>query len=166
MRYFRHLPKVEYSNNTLTNITVRAKIRDVVRKNINVLYPYFVKEGERPDIISNKYYGSSDFVWFIFYANDIIDPLFDWPLDYDAFNAFIIKKYGSIETSTQRVYNYYNVDGLILDEETWLALPEVDKRILYAYDYEHIKNEKKRSINLVDNAYTQQILEEFKTVFR
>ena len=87
-------------------------------------------------------------------------------MDTDAFNAYIKEKYGSIEASTQRIYHYYNEDGLILDEQSWLALPEVDRRILYAYDYEHIVNEKKRSINLVDNAYTQQIMEEFKSVFR
>lgn len=166
MNYFKHLPKLQYNNTLLTNIVVRAKIKDVVRNHVNVLYPYFIKEGERPDIIANKYYGSSQYTWFIFYTNDIVDPLFEWPLDTDAFNAFIKEKYGSIEASTQRIYHYYNEDGLILDEESWLALPEVDRRILYAYDYEHIVNEKKRSINLVDNAYTQQIMEEFKSVFR
>lgn len=166
MKYFRNFPQVEYSKTLVTNIIVRAKIRNLVKNRLKVIYPYTVKEGERPDIISHRYYGSSNFVWLIFYANDIYDPHFDWVLENKAFESFIVKKYGSIAAAKSQIYNYYTKDGLIIDQETWLALPESDRRILYNYDFESIKNERKREIQLVDNAYTQQLSEELKQIFR
>lgn len=166
MKYFRHLPQVNYSNTLCTNIIVRARIRSIVKNRLKVIYPYTVKAGERADIISHRYYGSSNMVWLIYYANDIYDPIFDWVLENQAFDSFIVKKYGSIAAAKGQIYNYYTEDGLIVDEETWLTIPEVNRRILYNYEYESIKNEKKREIQLVDNAYTQQLSEELKQIFR
>ena len=52
-------------------------------------YPYFVKEGERPDIISNEQYGTIGYAYLIMLVNDIYDPNFDWPLSSQIFEKFI-----------------------------------------------------------------------------
>lgn len=166
MKYFRYLPKTDYSSNTATNIIVRAKIRDEVRRNTIVLYPYTIIEGDRPDIIAHKYYGTSDLAWLVFYSNDIVDPIYDWPLTYSDFNSYIIAKYESIEDAQQTIQYYYDAYGLIIDETTYLALPENERSFISVYDYENELNEAKRQIFLVDNDYAQQIVAEVKAIFR
>lgn len=166
MEYFKYLPTFEYGTSKAVNIIVRAKIKEIIKKRIKVLYPYYIKEGERADIIAHKYYGNVSNTWLIFYANNIYDPIQDWPLDPKAFNEFIKVKYNSLEEAKQKIYAYYNKEGLQIDEETYLATPEVERSILYHYDFENIVNERKRNILLIDNEYSKQVVEEIKGLFK
>ena len=78
--YFKEFPKTRYSlkkNNNfelLTNITLRYKLRNSIKKRTAVYYDYVVKDSDRPDIIAEKYYEDSRLDWVIFLVNDIIDP--------------------------------------------------------------------------------------------
>lgn len=166
MKYFRYLPKLEYSGSTMTNIIARATILDAVRRNVLVLYPYVVPEGERPDVLAHKYYGTSDHTWMIFYANDMVDPIFDWPFSVNELNSYLEEKYGSVREATQLVGQYLNKNGFVIDKDTYLALPEVDRFIKSRYDLEIELNDRKRNIVLIDNDYTSQMLDELKSVFR
>lgn len=166
MDYFRYLPKFEYGTSNAINIVVRAKIKDIIKRRVEILYPYYVKDGERPDIIAHKYYGNVSSTWLIFYANNIYDAIQDWTLDTKAFNEFIKVKYNSLEEAKQKIYAYYNKEGLQIDEETYLATPEVERSLIYHYDFENIKNERKRNIVLIDNEYARQVIEEIKGLFK
>jgi len=42
----------------------------------------------------------------VFYSNRVVDPYYDWPLDYNDFNAFIEKKYGSLETAIKTIVEF------------------------------------------------------------
>lgn len=166
MKYFQYLPKFEYSKKTSVNIIVRGKIQELIKKRISYLYPYRVKDGERPDIISHKYYGNINYTFLVLYANNIYDVIHDWPLDTEAFNDYVREKYGSLEIAKQKLFAYYNKENLIIDQETYLATPEVERRVLYHYDMESILNERKRSIVLIDNEYSKTLMDEFKVLFR
>jgi len=96
MKHFKYFPVIEYSKQQATNLLVRTKVRDLVKQNHTGFYTHIITDDERPDTIAEAFYGSGNYTWLIFYANDIFDPLYDWPLSERQFNKFIVSKYGSI----------------------------------------------------------------------
>jgi hypothetical protein len=96
MKHFTYFPIIEYSSKQATNILVRSKIRELVKQNTTGFYNHIVTDTDRPDTLSHAFYGTSNYTWLIFYANDIYDPFYDWPLSDRDFEKFIVSKYGSI----------------------------------------------------------------------
>lgn len=47
---------------------------------------YIVKEGELPEDVALRFYGSEDYWWVICLFNDIKNPLTDWPLTEEQIN--------------------------------------------------------------------------------
>ena len=72
-------------------------------------YPYRVKDGYRPDMVSNEVYGGPAFAYLILMFNDVYDPVFDWPLGSRQFENYIINKYGSIDSALTTVKYYYQI---------------------------------------------------------
>ena len=42
--------------------------------------PYYIPDGERPDVTSYNTYGDVKYVWVIMFVNNIFNPYTDWPL--------------------------------------------------------------------------------------
>jgi hypothetical protein len=97
MYYFNSFPKVIITqngvSNLLTNIMSRVEIIPSLLNSPLLFYKYDVQEHDRPDIIANKYYNDSYRYWLVLFANQIIDPQWDWPLTSQQFNSYIIDKY-------------------------------------------------------------------------
>lgn len=169
-RYFQKFETILYSEidpnieQVVTNIVHRAAVRDVVINNVAVYYDYTVADGDTPEIIAAKYYGSSQYFWLITIANDIIDPYFDWPLTYDDFQASIIALYGSIPFAQQTIFQYYDAFGNVIDILTYNNLPADERSLISAYDYYFNVNESKRSIKLIDKTYLAQIDSELSSL--
>ena len=114
-------PKVVVTKDIIRRVKLRSNIAD----NIFSYDPYDIKDGERPDIVADAYYGNVNYVWLIFLANDIVDPYYDWPLTTNQFEQFIIDKYGSIEaskdtTSTTNIIHYkHNTKDTIISKDTY-----------------------------------------------
>lgn len=107
-RYFQKFPVVNYNGFNIVNITKSAML---VNKYVNVPYiynQYQVINGERADNIANKIYDDSYMTWLIYYANKTIDPYYDWYINDDTFNDFIVGKYGSIETAQKTIRCFIN----------------------------------------------------------
>ena len=179
--YFRNLPRVGYDINgtgkdsflSVTNIMKRVKFKPSVLDDISNYYPYFVKEGERPDIISHAQYGTIGYAYLIMLINDIQDPNFDWPLSSQIFEKFIINKYGSVTLAIAGVKNYYQIIRaevartgtservpevkFAVDETTYDALDTADRSTLTDYDYEVELNDAKREIRLINPSFVQDI---------
>lgn len=115
--YLDLFPKVLYkqstdkygSYDTVTDLTFRLAIIKDVLVNFSAYYTYTVKDGETPEILADRFYGNPQAHWIILYANNIYDPQYDWPLGYEAFNKYIIGKYGSIETAQITWHHYEKV---------------------------------------------------------
>jgi hypothetical protein len=98
MLYFDTFPLViasDYKKNAilLTNLMARVQIIPSLLRNPLLFYSYDVKESDRPDIVANKYYDDSNKYWMVLYANEIMDPLYDWPLTSQQFDAYLKSKY-------------------------------------------------------------------------
>ena len=72
-----------------------AFIRDALDKK-TAYTEYVIRDGDTPDILANKIYGDSEAHWIILYANEILDPQFDWPMTTNVFNKYIADKYRSM----------------------------------------------------------------------
>jgi hypothetical protein len=62
-------------------------------RNPLLFYSYDLKESDRPDIIAHKYYDDSNKYWMVLFANEIMDPLYDWPLTSQQFDDYLKNKY-------------------------------------------------------------------------
>jgi len=83
--------------------------------------PYTVEEGERPEDIANFYYGSVDYSWLVYMANNIIDPYHEWPLNTQEFNDMLIEKYAEASGVTGQ------------DVLDWVRSDDTEDNIVYYY---------------------------------
>jgi hypothetical protein len=93
MKYFENFPIIEYEGRRVRDISRRSNFVRAVSNNPYLYYPYTVSEGERAEDIANFYYGSVDYVWLVYMANNIIDPYHEWPMDPQTFNDYLVEKY-------------------------------------------------------------------------
>lgn len=195
-RYFYEFPKLLYTRDGVTNLVTNLLTRIATVKGeidtSSLYYQYDVKDGDTPEIIASKYYGDAELHWVVLIFNDIIDPFYDWPMEYRQFIKFLTDKYGSPATAQTTVHHYEkiiettdNVSGEVtkktytIDLTSYNALPAqptefinnmvteiTSRRIVYSYDYENELNESKRKINLVRKELVGIIKEQFKQLMR
>jgi len=111
MLYFNSFPLVvasDYKNNAilLTNLMARVDIIPSLLKNPLLFYSYDLQESDRPDILAHKYYDDSNKYWMVLYANEIMDPLYDWPLTSQQFDAYLKNKYSEAAGGDAFVLSY------------------------------------------------------------
>jgi hypothetical protein len=100
--YFRHFPKTPYLSerngdlNLATNIIARVKFIDTIKNIVTSYFTYDIVNDDSPESLSYKFYGTSSKHWIILLLNDIIDPQFDWYMNYETFNKYVDEKYYSI----------------------------------------------------------------------
>lgn len=99
--FFDLFPKISYTFSDkkyaeyqlITNILFRTGIIRSVLNNTSAYIKYTVKDGETPEILADRAYKDPTAYWIILYANNIVDPQFDWPLRTDDFNRYVADKY-------------------------------------------------------------------------
>ena len=179
--YFRAIPSISYDiwgteprhYQSVTNIMKRVKFKPEVLEDISEYYPYIVKDGERPDIISYVQYDTVAFSYLILLINDIQDPIFDWPLSTQQFEQYILNKYGSVNSAMITIKYYYQIIRaevartgtservpevkFAVDETTFNALGTGDRSTLSNYDHEVELNDAKREIRLINPDFVQDI---------
>jgi hypothetical protein len=64
----------------VTNILKRFIVKDAIADRIDIFYEYNIEDGDRPDVVADKFYADSNYAWVILIYNKIIDPFYEWPL--------------------------------------------------------------------------------------
>lgn len=105
-RYFENLPNLIYGNTYCKDITKRVVAANTKTNTPYLFHPYELQDDLRSDLVSEFYYRDSDYDWVIYHSNQIIDPYYQWYLNDNNFNNYIIEKYQSIERS-QKLIKYY-----------------------------------------------------------
>lgn len=153
------------------NILKRFKMRDILLSNYLIFYTYTVKDGETPEMIADKLYGDAKYHWIVLLANNIIDPIYDWPMSQENLLLTIHKKYDT-PTRDGLIYAYQTLDhyedlhGNVIDSYTFHTLPAAERVSVMIYDAEIAANEAKRPIRLLDKRYVAQIDNEADTIMR
>jgi hypothetical protein len=80
--------------------------------------PYTITEEDRAEDVSYLYYGTVDYVWAIYLANNIIDPYFEWPMTQRNFDRYIESKYlyacAECAMSASPIFDKYKTEFLIM----------------------------------------------------
>lgn len=106
--YFKNFPSVPYAFGinlprvAYTNITAYVDVIDQIKDNISFYRKYYIQEGDRPDQLSYKLYGTTDYYWTFFLLNDHLKEQ-GWPLTYDALSKVIDKKHPHIVVETKDI---------------------------------------------------------------
>ena len=187
--YFRSIPSINYDiwgteprhYQSVTNIMKRVKFKPEVLEDISEYYPYFVKDGERPDIISYNQYDTVAFSYLILLINGIQDPIFDWPLSTQQFEQYILNKHGSVNSAMTTTKYYYQIVRaevartgtservpevkFIVDETTYNALDITLRKTQTIYDWEDELNNDKKEIRLINSNFIHDIDYQVKQYF-
>ena len=194
MGYFRELPNLEYqsflsdsisskSYLTVKNLFRRNKLRDDLQNNFTIFDKYEIIEGARPDTVAEELFGDSELDWVVLITAGIINVRDEWPLANQELYKFTETKYGF--ENINKVHHYETIE--VKDDQNRLILPKgkvVDKNFtipkpdtsneetstlnpvvgISNYEYEIIKNNKKRSIYLLKRNYLQQFLNDMRNI--
>ena len=172
-KYFETFPNRLYDikgNGNLTIVTDvfrRMKVREGLKDNMALMSTYDVQNGDTPESISFKHFGTTDYFWIICYMNDITDRYYDWPLSDSAFEQFVKDKYAE-----PGAIHHYEKTQLSGDQEgngpgdfshkIEVNSTDIDAQSVSNYEYESRLQDQKRQIKLLDRGYLNQFVEEFE----
>ncbi len=190
MGYFRELPELYYqsflsnSNSSqnyllVKNLFRRCKLRDDLQNVFTIFNKYEIVEGARPDTVAEEMYGSSTLDWVVLMTAGIVNARDEWPLSDKEIYDYALDVYGD---DLNDIHHYETKE--VKDENDKLILPKgkvVDSTFtipdpndynltispitgLSNYEYEVIKNNKKRSIYLLKPGYLQQFLNDMRNI--
>ena len=79
MQYFNEFPKIDYNitgvngnTNEITDIWRRVKVRSKIANNLALYDRFDVPEGDSPETIAYKVYGSTDYFWVVCLLNNVV----------------------------------------------------------------------------------------------
>lgn len=192
MGYFRELPDLEYQSPfedrvssdayvRAKNLFRRVKLRDDLQNVFTLFNKYQIKDGARPDTVAEELYGRSDLDWVVILTAGIVNIRNEWPLsDKDIYN-YAERIYG---TQLNAIHHYETKEvkdsqgrlilpaGKVVDYNFTIPNPSIPtQNIIPApvvgisnYEYEVIKNSKKRTIYILRKEYLQQYLNDMRKI--
>lgn len=107
-KYFDKFPVITYSNNQVVDITKRVAVMENTYINPYYFYPYDIDENERTDNFTSRYYQDAYKSWLVYLTNKIVDPYYEWYLNQNEFEEFIVNKYGSLVNAYDKTSYYRN----------------------------------------------------------
>lgn len=162
--YFSKFPLAQYNMNgdgitfdTVRDIIHRVEFLNVIEDSTVLMIPYTVKDGETPEIVAAKLYGSPQYHWVVMFANKLYNFWTEWPLSYDQFVAYLTKKYGSPNLAQSMIDHYEDKYGNIIDLDSYNATVSDGSISVSVIDNETNLNEAKRNILLIDPKYVPAI---------
>ena len=168
--YFNTFPVIPYDSvgdynfKEVTNILRRVKLRAKVKTNTMLYDTYDVKEGETPEMLADKLYGDSNLHWIIMYVNNITDRYHQWPLSTPQFLAFVSDKYSDPDGT-----HHYEITQTSGDTTVKINIGSDNTghsgtTLITNSEYEESRQDGLRRIRLLDPAYVDQFVEEFKNL--
>jgi len=163
----------------VTNILKRFIVKDNVANRLDMYHEYNIQDGERPDIIADRFYDDSSYAWVILIYNKMVDPFYEWPLFGAEFTNYITNKYGSVSAAMATNKKYYRIlyDGFMridrtrvpakkleIDLTTYNTLAGNEKSVQTAYEWEAEQNDERRNIRMLDRRHLDRISNELATI--
>ena len=193
-KYFRNIPNFEYVNRTkdgqyisnytqVKNFFKRGKLREDIFQDLTIFEKYSVKGDDRPDNVAHEIYGDANLDWVVLLSNNIVNIQNEWPLGQQAFETYILDKYGT-SAKLEEIHHYESNEvkdqsGVIifpkgvrvsaaqsvsyyeqLSEEVITVNP-ISKAVTN-YQYEQKVNDDKRSIFLIKPIYLNVVFDDLE----
>lgn len=144
--------KTEYK--LVKDITQNVRLRKEILSNVTLYDEYDIRDGETPEIISEKIYGSPLYHWVVMLCNEKYNYVDDFPLPSYELEKHITAKYGA--GNEYDTHHYVDNKGFIVDSTQGTSVSN--------YDYEVSVNESKRRIKLISPSLLNNILKNFKDI--
>ena len=170
--YFESFPTIFYDANgdgtfkDVKNLLRRVGLRTLVKSNVLLFDTYEVKEGETPEMIAHKLYGDSNLHWIILMINEVTDRYHQWPMTVPQFLDFINDKYDNPDGIHHYETTQTSGDTKVkievfneVDSDAYTGLTPITNR-----EYEEDRQDKLRSIRLIDPKFIGQFVAEFQTL--
>ena len=170
--YFESFPTIFYDANgdgtfkDVKNLLRRVGLRTLVKTNVLLFDTYEVKEGETPEMIAHKLYGDSNLHWIILMINEVTDRYHQWPMTVPQFLDFINDKYDNPDGIHHYETTQTSGDTKVkievfneVDDDAYTGLTPITNR-----EYEEDRQDKLRSIRLIDPKFIGQFVAEFQTL--
>lgn len=134
--FFRYFPTISYNidnyNSVITDITVAFLHKRLFLSQPFAFRRYTILEGETPEAVSEKLYGSVRFHWALMVLNHIVDPMTEWFMSSDLVLTFTEAKYPEILNDPTRKSGMYGINQyrFYYDEKNsnnYYRLDEIDE---------------------------------------
>ena len=170
--YFGHFPLIPYDSvgdgkfKLVTNLLKRVAVRSKVKTNVLVFDTYDVKSGETPEMIADKLYNDPELHWVVLLMNDITDRYHQWPLTENQFIAHINDKYDNVDATHHYEISQTSGDTTIKIDIGTDNSDHSGATAITNYEYELARQDEMRKIRLLDPAYIEQFVDEYKTLMK
>ena len=167
--YFRNIPDFEYVNRTkdgqfisnytqVKNFFKKGKLREDLFQDLTVFEKYSVRGDDRPDNVAFEIYGDANLDWVVLLSNNIINIHNEWPLNQQAFETYLLDKYGTL-AKLEEIHHYESNE--VKDQSGVIIFPKgvrVSAAQSVSY-YEHLDNEQ-ITVNPISKAITNYVYEQ------
>lgn len=144
------MPKMTYNGVSIVDISHRFSLNFSLKEVTTHYTEIQLFEGDTPESVSMRYYGTQDYWWLVLVVNNIIDPLYDWLMSDDEIYNYCkllygdeINAYHHYEDSDFNIYESQNT------QENLMPVTNLEW-------HEHL-NEKKRRINIIHSKFLPHI---------
>ena len=161
--YFRNIPDFEYVNRTkdgqfisnytqVKNFFKRGKLREDIFQDLTVFEKYSVKGDDRPDNVAHEIYGDANLDWVVLLSNNIVNIQNEWPLGQQAFETYILDKYGT-SAKLDEIHHYESNE--VKDSSGVIIFPKgVRVSAAQSVSYYEPLNDESITVNPVSKAIT------------
>ena len=177
-QYFSQFPLTNYNlsgvnGNTIevTDIFRRVKARSKLADNITLFDKYDVQEGESPETVAYKIYGSADYFWVVTLVNNIVNRYYDWPLDEYVFQQYVADKYSNPDgihhyEITQSSGKQTGEGPADYSHKLEVNSDTVGAESVSNIEYERRLQDQKRQIKILPKSYISVFENEFDNLIR
>jgi len=137
MTYFRNFKFVPYkfgkSNEYALhqNLLQYSDLVDTVRDNVAFYQKYTIMDGDRPDTLSFKLYGSTKYYWTFFLMNNKLRER-GWPLDnYSILQTVQSERANTVLTTRDDLTSIFNVGSVVAGQSSGATGTIIDRRLDY-----------------------------------
>jgi len=193
-QYFDYIPNFDYVDRTkegqnisdytlVKNLFKRGKIREDILGDLTYFTKYQIVGDQRPDDVAYSVYGDQNLDWLVMLCNNIMNLETEWPWSQQAFDKYLLDKYGSYENiyatkdyETNEVKDSDNrvivPSGLVVPQDFSVTFFDtgLDQMVTRSstfpisnYEYENRINDAKRNIFLIKDIYVGLIMTEIET---
>jgi hypothetical protein len=190
--YFRQVPNFDYVSRLpnanigdyipVKNIFKKGKLREDIFQDLAFFEKYKIQGNDRPDNVAFEVYGDSTLDWLVLLCNNVVNIQTEWPLTQDAFDRYVLNKYGDYNTLYSGVHHYEttqvtNSQGVVI-VPGGLEVPDgystsyydyfIDSQVdtgniaveVTNYEYEDKLENDKRNIYILKSRYLNVVLDD------
>ena len=193
--YFSQVPNFEYVSRLpnakigdyiqVKNLFKKGKLRDDIFQNLAFFTKYQIVGDDRPDNVAFEIYNDSSLDWLVLICNNIINIQTEWPMTQQAFDDYVLDKYGSYD-ALNNVHHYETIEvknsqGVVMVPAglqvasnytisfyDYFADKQVDKNNITVpvtnYEYEEKLENDKRNIFLLKPRYLNVVLDDMDDI--